>query len=239
MNRLVAVLSTAVIILSIVYGLLFYQLNVVQSVNSELRSQNVEIRNQLDEVQTQNEELGNQITGLQRQNNELENISDELESQVGDKNSETDFLNSQVANLNNQISGLKIQVASLNGQITNLTSANLVTALGIAEIPYYSTSYPAQFSHLFIEGSVTNTGQGTAYNAGLHVVAYDTEGNLRINITAPLKRFTSREPDAAISNDSLQLGKLLTTQTADVYVNIFHHGVVRDWILIPVWTNSP
>jgi hypothetical protein len=48
MNRLVVVLSTAIIILSVVSGFLFYQLN---TVHNELRSQNAELQNQIDTIE--------------------------------------------------------------------------------------------------------------------------------------------------------------------------------------------
>jgi type II secretory pathway pseudopilin PulG len=157
-------------------------------------------------------------------------------------------LRSQNAEIQNQLDEVQTQNEELENQIANLTSANLVTALGIAEVPYDSIANPAQFHKLFIEGSVTNKGQGTAYNAGLHVVAYDAEGNLRINMIVPLKNIASFGTDSATidyalahagGTDSLQLGKLLTTQTAAISIQIFHQGNVTDWTLTPVWTNSP
>jgi uncharacterized protein YlxW (UPF0749 family) len=81
MNRLIIVLSAAIIILSLVSGFLFYQLNAVQSVNSELRNQNAEAQDQLGELQTQNDELENQILEMQNQNSELQNQIDALQNQ--------------------------------------------------------------------------------------------------------------------------------------------------------------
>jgi uncharacterized protein YxeA len=54
MNKLVSVLAIAVIILGIISGFLFYQLNAIQSQNNELRSQNTELN--------RNSELENQIS---------------------------------------------------------------------------------------------------------------------------------------------------------------------------------
>jgi outer membrane murein-binding lipoprotein Lpp len=170
---------------------------------------------------------------------------------VSDKNSKIELMNSQIANLNSQISDLKSQVANLNGQITNLTSANLVTALGITEVQYNSghdMTNPAPFNHLYIAGSVTNMGEGTAYNAGLHVVAYDANGGLVINMTVPLAYIASFGTNAETvayalehygGRSSLQLGSLLTTQTADIDIQIFHEGNASNWNITPVWTNSP
>jgi hypothetical protein len=104
---------------------------------------------------------------------------------------------------------------------------------------------PVPFNYLFIEGSVTNTGEGTAYNAGLHVVAYGANGTLEINMTVPLSggNFgTDNVTDAFVSstcgNSSLTLGALYSEQTTDVYINIFHEGSVSTWTVTPVWINS-
>ena len=53
MNKLVVVLSITIVILGIVSGFLFYQLNAIQSLNNELRNQNAEIQNQISEQETQ------------------------------------------------------------------------------------------------------------------------------------------------------------------------------------------
>ena len=54
----------------------------MQNLNSELRSQNSEIQNQLDELQIHNSELENQINDLQNQNSELQNLISEQEAQL-------------------------------------------------------------------------------------------------------------------------------------------------------------
>jgi len=83
MNKLVVVLVIIIVILGIVSGFLFFQLNAVQGLNSELRGQNAEIQTQLDELQIHNDELENQITELQNQNSELQNQISEQETQLG------------------------------------------------------------------------------------------------------------------------------------------------------------
>ena len=67
MKKLVVVLAISTIILGIVSGLLFYQLTSIQSLNSDLGSQNIEIQNQLDDIQINNSELQNQISELEDQ----------------------------------------------------------------------------------------------------------------------------------------------------------------------------
>jgi hypothetical protein len=174
---------------------------------------------------------------------------------INDGNSKIASLNGQIANLDSKVSNLKGQVANLSSQIINLYgSANLVTALGVTEVPYNSPNNfpsPLLYNHLFIAGSVTNTGTGTAYNAGLHVVAYEANGKVEVNMTVPLVgnvnvtggEITDFAPvfgtDAATQiygNDSLQLGNLYGGQTVSISLGIFHEGTVTNWTITPVWT---
>jgi hypothetical protein len=146
---------------------------------------------------------------------------------------------SKIALLNNQIAKLSNQISNLTSQITNLTSANLMTALGIKE----ETSVPN--NHLWMTGWVFNKGLGTAYNAGLHVVAYDAKGTLEVNMTVPLVdgmgevfyTFDIIPRDSQIN--TLQFGSLDAGQNATITLSIFHEGLVTNWTVTPVWTNSP
>jgi hypothetical protein len=153
------------------------------------------------------------------------------------------YYNGEIANQNSQISNLKSQLA-------NLTSANLVTKLGITEIPSnysYNVPSPLPYNYLYITGNVTNTGEGTAYNSGLHVVAYDANGELKINMTVPLVNGASFGTDAgtdayvssSYGSSSLRLGSLYSEQTAIIEIGIFHEGIVSNWTITPVWRNSP
>ena len=177
---------------------------------------------------------------------------------------------SQIANQNNEIANLTSQISNLTAVITNLTSANLVTALNVTEEPNNSdlvqmfpsipvTSVP--YDSLWINGSITNSGHVTAYSAGLHVLAYASDGVLEINMTVPLVTNavygTDGATDALIlsnprlseGNDigsvhfgqigSLQLGSLAVGQTGNVFLAIYHEGTVTNWSVTPVWTNTP
>ena len=163
---------------------------------------------------------------------------------VNDKNSKIASLNNEIANLNSQISNLKGQLTNLTGQTTNLTSAYLVTALGVAEVPFNSPDNmptPLLYNHLYIEGSVTNTGETTAYNAGLHVDAYAANGTLLINMTVFLGDGTfGTDPSTDIYGvGGTQLGSLGSGQTATIDLSIFHEGTAINWNVTAVWTNSP
>ena len=174
---------------------------------------------------------------------------------INDGDSTIASLNVQIADLNGNVYSLKGQVAILNSQIINLTSANLVAALGVTEVPYNSpNNYPSPllYNHLYISGTVVNTGKGTAHDAGLHVVAYASDGTLEVNMTVPLdgnQNVTGNEntdfapvfgTDAATQiygNDSLQLGNLYGGQTALISLGIFHEGTVTNWTITPMWTD--
>ena len=172
---------------------------------------------------------------------------------ITEGNSKIASLNAQIVNLTSKVSGFRGQLANLSSQILNLTSANLVTSLGVAEVPYNSPNNfpsPLLYNHLLITGSITNTGRGTAYNAGLHVVAYAPDGTLEVNMTVPLdsqQNITGNEntdfapvfgTDAKTQiygNDSLQLGNLYGGQTSSISLGIFHEGTVTNWTVTPVW----
>jgi outer membrane murein-binding lipoprotein Lpp len=164
---------------------------------------------------------------------------------INDSNPKIANLNNEIANLNSQISNLESQLRNLTGQLTNLTSAYLVTALGVTDVPYSYPQMPINqpYNHLYISGSVTNTGKGTAYNAGLNVVAYDN-GTLEINMTVPLgdgvfgsDTKTNGYVTSNFGNSSLQLGILYSRQTATIDLAIYHEGTVTNWTVTPVWTN--
>ena len=136
-------------------------------------------------------------------------------------------LTSQEQNLNSEIENLTNQIPSLQEQTTNLTAAylasgfkaNLATALQGKEIVTsdFAATQSIPFNYFYISGTVTNTGNGTAFKAGLHVIAYDIYNNTRdIDLTLPLGGTfgTDSSTNDYITNiyggisQSLQLGSL-------------------------------
>lgn len=118
-------------------------------------------------------------------------------------------------------------------------AANLVTKLGSAE------EEPFTYNWLYIWGTVTNAGGRTAFNAGLHVVAYSNNGTLEINMTVPLINGAEYGADTAtgayasgFGHYSTQLGNLNSGKTATINTNIFHEGLISNWTIIPVWTSA-
>ena len=179
------------------------------------------------------------------------------------KHLKIESLSNEIANQSNEINNLKSQVEHINSE-----QPNLVTYLGIREMGNSDLGSVAggpittNYDALFIEGTVVNEGNLTAYNAGLKVVAYSADGTLEINMTVPLvhgfavyagsgpygdvidfgtdnaTRALASELDSAIGcSDSLKLGDLGGGQTAVVYLNILHEGIVTKWSVSAIWTN--
>ena len=188
---------------------------------------------------------------------------------VNGRNQQIAALNQQIAKDNTLINNLTAQVFSLKTEITNLTTANLEPKLNVTEEPNNSDlvqTFPnipvvsVPYNSLWINGSVINTGHVTAYNAGLHVIGYASDGAMEVNITVPLvadavygtdqtiDSLIINNPRLIVGNDigalhfgqigSFQLGSLSVGQTADIFLAIYHEGVIANWTVTPLWTNS-
>jgi outer membrane murein-binding lipoprotein Lpp len=168
-------------------------------------------------------------------------------------------LNTQVQNLNSEIENLTNQIPTLQDeQTTNLTAAylasglkaNLTTVSQGKEIitSNYAATKSIPYNYFYISGSVTNTGNGTAFEAGLHVIAYDVYDKSTRDIDMTLPFGGTFGTDDAINayvaksqggTSSFQLESLGSGQTKTINIQIFHEGTVSNWIVTPVWTNSP
>jgi hypothetical protein len=163
--------------------------------------------------------------------------------------------NNQISSISNEIANLTAEISSLNSQLANLkanlTSSHLVSSVTTKEYDWLSIleegggAYPYNFVE--ITGSVTNTGGGTAFNAGLHVLAYDAGGNALINMTVPLGGGTFGTDDKITglikswggSVSSMQLGNLTSGKTLPISIDIYHEGTVNSCVVTPVWTSTP
>jgi hypothetical protein len=126
--------------------------------------------------------------------------------------------------------------------------ANLVTSLGCNEIGFdYQYRMPLPYNYLYIAGSVNNTGLGIAYNAGLKVAAFASNGTQLVDMTVPLRNITfgaTSEISLYLEknlnfNQSLTLGQLPNGQNETIALGIAHEGTASNWTLTPVWTNIP
>jgi hypothetical protein len=189
-------------------------------------------------------------------------------------NGKVNVNNSKIASLNNQVANQNREIADLTSQITHFNSevANLSTYLEVSEVTNgTSPSQPVHFNGvlaydaLSINGTVVNTGNLTAYDAGLRVVAYSANGTLEINMTVPLvagslvyfpsdpwissdimyygtdnvtQAYANAEDNWYNESPSLHLGDLGGGQTAPVDMEIIHEGIVANWTVTTVWINS-
>ena len=96
--------------------------------------------------------------------------------------------NAKIASLNGQIASQRIEIANLTSQLADFQAqaANLTADLGVVELNATVAPKPLSYNALFIKGTVFNAGNMSAYNVGLKVVAYSSDGTLEINMTAPL-----------------------------------------------------
>ncbi len=167
-------------------------------------------------------------------------------------------LSSEVQNLNSEIENLTNQIPSLQNQTINFTAAylaagfkaNLTTALQGKEIVTsdFATTQSIPFNYFYVSGTVTNNGNGTAFQVGLHVIAYDLYNHTSdIDMTLPLGGTfgTDDRTNNYIAKSyggytwSFQLENLGSGQTKTTNIQIFHEGTVSNWTITPVWTNTP
>jgi hypothetical protein len=188
-------------------------------------------------------------------------------------NGKVNVNNSKIASLNNQVAHQNSEIANLTSQITHFNSevANLSTYLEVSEVrPLILTLFNGALPYdaLSINGTVVNTGNLTAYNAGLKVTAYSDSGTLEINMTVPLvagglayypsdtqffvsgdyivyygidnatQAYANVENNYFDNSGSLNLGDLGGGQIAQVGIEIIHEGIVVNWTVTPVWINS-
>jgi hypothetical protein len=164
---------------------------------------------------------------------------------VSDNNSKISALESQVNYLNNEIDGLMEKTNGSSGA-GNLTAPSLYTSLGVTEI----TGTNGLNNRLWIQGIVTNLGEGTAFNSGLHITAHSSNGTIVLNITVPLNNnnvvnYASKEASqsAYVSNGDNYPSYFLTSLagggTAVIGINVFHIGTASNWTVTPIWTDIP
>jgi hypothetical protein len=168
---------------------------------------------------------------------------------LADRDSKIASLNTQLQQQNNEIANLTSQISSLNQEIANLTTANLVTELVVKEVAdgYDSVLGGYVPNHLVISGSVKNANGGTAYNAGLQVLAFDSNGLMEVNVTVPLANgaygtdnSTKNFVGIHIGVFNRTLGNLGGNKTVYISeIDIYHQNTVTNWTVTPVWTNTP
>jgi outer membrane murein-binding lipoprotein Lpp len=163
---------------------------------------------------------------------------------VNDGNSKINSLNSQIVDLNSKVANLTSQLHVFGQE--NLTTPSIVSALGATEIP----GSDRLDNRLWISGTVSNIGEGTAFNVGLHVLAYASNGTTVLNLTVPVNNndvvsYGSQEASLSAyvsngdNNPSYFLPSLAGGGIAYIGINVFHADAASNWTVTPVWTNIP
>ncbi|MBT0158519.1 hypothetical protein G4O51_00880 [Candidatus Bathyarchaeota archaeon A05DMB-2] len=203
MNRKLIMLASLciVFIISTASSITYY--------NSIIGDKDRQISNLQEEVASLNAQVNSLNTTIQQKNKEIAQKNEALDS----LNSEIIELNSQIADLNGQVSSLNSQIDSLNSQV-DAQPQLVIDSIAVTD-ERNSTPYS-----LHIACRVNNTGTRTAYNALLHVMAFNAEG-LAIDDYHSFTGITG----------GMSLG-------LDFRIN-YTGSPINNWMVAPVWTNQP
>lgn len=155
---------------------------------------------------------------------------DQQTSQIADQKEQLEAQQHQIEDLNSTVSHLNDQIADLQGKLAQYT-ATLVTELGVKDLVDDNTGG----RYLYVRGDVRNTGVTTAYNAGLHIVGYDVNHQVLIDLVASAGYGVYQ--NGFVSDTSFT--QILPTQSQTVMISIYHSGTVVSWEITPVYTNMP
>jgi TolA-binding protein len=198
-----ALVSTVLVISLVANGILYNAL----SENNNLEKQNEEMQNQINSLQSLTQNLQSQVTELQNQSKDNNRTIAAFNAQIFD-------LQTQNSNLQNQNDNLTYRIQSQLSTEKN-TKPYLVTALGAVSTE--SLSPTGWVKYLYIQGTVTNQGNGTAYNCVLKV--------------------TSHTPSTTYV-DYYRFNSLAPAEYATVDTHIYHDNI-QSWEIIPECTNTP
>jgi hypothetical protein len=135
--------------------------------------------------------------------------------------SENDSLKKQIVEFQSEVTFLQNQTTNLQRQLDNYQNRfpNLVTALGATFTWSYSaTASYGMLHYLYVQGTVTNTGNGTAYNCDLKVIMTTSHG---VSYTE-YYRFNALAPGEV--------------ENVDTH---FYHDNLLNWTITPECTNTP
>jgi len=175
---------------------------------------NSNLQKQITEFQSQVGNLQNQINSLQNETSTLQTENSNLGSQIANLTDQNSNIQQQLNSSQSIINTLQTENTNLQNQLNQKNNPNLVTSLGIGDIRN-DLNY-----HLFISGTVYNTGNNPAYNSKLVVTAYS-------GIIIPI-------------NNYIQLGMIRPGTPVHVSVSFAYEGAaLSNWTVTPEWTNSP
>ena len=154
MNKIVVLLMISTVVMSVISGLLFFQLDAVQNENSKLSEELFDVNSQLEEEENNNLQLEEEILELENQRDELQTFVDEYTNRVNITEFSTYGFNPQVnllisSNVNvticnqgiNDVRNLVFRIeSSEGGWVQNKTSSFNIIRSG-EEIKFKSVVY--------------------------------------------------------------------------------------------------
>jgi len=153
-----------------------------------------------------------EVARLASETDRLNATVQSLNVDIAQKNNEINNLNYEINSLNSQIAELNSQIDDLNNQVAN--QPKLVLDSYTVEDDRSSVPY-----NLHIICRVNNTGGSTAYNALLHVTAFNAEG-------------------LAIS-DYYDFTGITAKMTAGFDFRMNYTGsAITAWSITPIWTDG-
>lgn len=156
--------------------------------------------------------LQEEVTLLRAQIDSLNATTQQQNSQIAQKNEALDTLNNKIIELNSEISDLNSQIDNLTSQLGN-QSKLIIDSITVTDERSSTANY------LHITCRVKNTGTSTAYNALLHVIAFNAEG-IAIDDYHSFTGITG----------GMSLG-------LDFTVN-YTGSPINNWVITPIWTSQ-
>ncbi len=161
-------------------------------------------------------------------------------------NIENSTLRNQAAILQEEINSLQTEIGALKP--SNLVTANIVTSLGFTEVPPNPTSDSSvdrNYSHLWITGSLFNSGKEMAIGVGLIVLAYDESNKVLMNETIPVSLggysvTYAIPPRNTLHSTPMMHTNIFSQQNVTVILGIYHEGIFSKstrYEAIPLYKN--
>jgi hypothetical protein len=157
-----------------------------------------------------------QASSLKAEENRLHATVNDLNTELDQKDNQTSILNSQINSLNDQITALITQIGVLNSSLASqdVKEPNLTIESLAVEDVRSATPYNLHFVCM-----VNNTGGTTAYNAFLHVTAFNQEG---------------------LAIDSFQnFGGITGHMSLGLNFKMNYTGSpIKSWSITPIWSDT-
>jgi vacuolar-type H+-ATPase subunit I/STV1 len=176
-------------------GLLYYHDSVVSDKDQQINS------------------LCNDLTSLDAEVHDLNTTVQTLTETITQKNNLIEQKNDEIISLNNETSSLNSQIEEIEAEASRSRATVVVEDLNVEDLNFSS------YNTLRVSCRLNNTGEGTAFNTGLLVRAYNAEGRAIETIYQTVW----------LSPGSVQ----------DVIFSINYEGSpIQSWEITPIWANT-